>query len=179
MFTKKPAGPKAPWAVRLLTADFLVDGFCDTEAHPEGWPFFTPQTGTAPAGLLWLDRPRFTPVAAGMTPQPAVSQWVLPYSSNYVALMPFDDASLAAMRKNAADDKYAKAAVVHVGPFAIRGQLMSPYEATSYMSTMAHHLSYTMTDVEIEYRGPNPQFTGLKSPLALVRTHLLQGIGLL
>ena len=62
MFAKKPAGPKAPWAVRLLTADFLVDGYSDTEAHPESWPFFTPQTGASPAGLLWLDRPRFTPV---------------------------------------------------------------------------------------------------------------------
>jgi hypothetical protein len=179
MFTKKPATPKAPWAVRLLTTDFLVDGYSDNETHPESWPFFTPATGTAPAGLLWLDRPRFTPVSTGTPPQPPASQWMLPFSASYVAVLPFDDASLAAMSKNAADRKNAFPAIVHVGPFALRGKLMSEYAAVSYMSTMATHMSYVMQEVEIEYRGPNPGFTGLKSPLALVRTHLLQGIAFL
>jgi len=179
MFTKKPTGPKAPWAVRLLTTDFLVDGFTDTEAHPDTWPFFSPQTGSPPTGLLWLDSPRFTPVAAGTPPQAAVKQWVVPYSSQYVAVMPFDNTSLAAVRKNADSHKYAHAAVLHVGPFAIRGQLLSTYEAVSYLSTMAAHLSFAMQDAEIESRLPNPQFGVLKAPLVLVRAQLLQGIGLL
>ena len=178
MFAKKPNAPKAPWAVRLLTPDFLVDGFTDTEAHPETWPFFTTAVGSTPSGLLWLASPRFTPVASGSAPPPAVTQWLVPYSGNFVALMPFDNASLAAVRKNIADLKYPHAATLYVGPFALRGGLLSNYEAVSYMSTMSGHQCLAMQDVEIEYRLPNPSFTGLKAPLVLVRTHLLQGIGL-
>src|SRR3569832_1770705 len=125
MFAKKPAVPKAPWAVRLLTPDFLVDGFCDNEAHPESWPFFTAYTDAATKALLWLDAPRFTVVAAGGAPPLDVKQWVAPYGGQHVALLPVYEASLAAIRKNIACHKYAFAAVLHAGPFSVRGQLLS------------------------------------------------------
>ena len=179
MFQKKPTIPKAPWAVRLLTPDFLVDGFTDSEAHPEIWPFFTTEIGASPTGLLWLDAPKFTPVIAGTPVPPAVSQWVLPFAGEFMAVMPFDDACLAAVRKNIASLKSPHAVVVHAGPFALRGQLLSEYAAVSYLSTMSAHMTLAIQDVEIEYRRPNPNFTGLKAPLVLVHTRALQGIGLL
>jgi len=179
MFQKKPSAPKAPWTVRVLTADFLVDGFADTEAHPESWAFFTTAVGSTPTGLLWLDGPKFTPVIAGVAAPPAVRQWVLPFTGDFTALMPFDDACLAAVRKNIASLKEPHAALVHAGPFALRGQLLSEYGAVSYLSTMSGHLSLAMQDVEIEYLRPNPGFSGLKAPLVLLHTRALQGIGLL
>jgi hypothetical protein len=179
MFSKKPAGPKAPWAVRMLTPDFLVDGFSDTEAHPESWPFFAPHSGNVPTGMLWLDNPSFLPVTAEASAPPAVSQWVVPYSSNYVAVMPFDMASLAAVRKNAERQKNSFATVLYVGPFSIRGRLLSEYGAVPYLSTMAGHLSLAVQDAEIACRLPNPRMTAFKAPMVLVRTQLLQGIGLL
>ena len=179
MFSKKPAAPRAPWAVRLLTPDLLVDGFTDSEAHPESWPFFAPHGGSVPTGMLWLDRPSFLPVTADAVAPTGVSQWVVPYSSNYVAVMPFDNASLAAVRKNTEGQKYSFAAVLYVGPFSIRGKLLSEYEAAPYLSTMAGHLSFAVQDAEIACRLPNPRMTAFKAPMALVRTQLLQGIGLI
>jgi hypothetical protein len=179
MFSKKPTAPKAPWAVRLLTPDFLVDGYTDTEAHPETAPFFAPHGSSLPTGMLWLDSPRFTPVAAGAALPPAISQWVLPYSSNHVAVLPFDAASLAAVRKNAENFKYSFKAALAVGPYMIRGLLMSDYEAVSYLSLMAGRLSLAVQDAEIECRLPQTQMAAFKAPMVLVRTLLLQGIGLL
>ena len=179
MFSKKPATAKAAWAVRLLTPDFLVDGYADSEAHPESRPFFTPDTGSTPAGTLWLETPRFTQLVTGAAAAPSVSRWLLPYNGHYAALLPFDNASLAAVTKNAQNHKYAFPAVLHVGPFAINGQLLSEYEAVDYLNTMANHACLAMREVEISYRLPGAQMAAFKAPLALVRTQLLQGIGLL
>jgi len=179
MFSKKPAAPKAPWAVRLLTPDFMVDGYTDTDAHPESWPFFTPEVGSTPSGMLWLGTPRFMPLVTGGTTTPNVSRWLLPYHSSYAALLPFDNASLEAVTKNVQNQKYAVPAVLHVGPFALQGQLLSAYETIPYLSNMAGHLCLAMRAVEISYRLPGAQMAAFKTPLALVRTQLLQGIGLI
>jgi hypothetical protein len=178
VFGKKPATTKAPWAIRVLTPDFLIDGYHDTEAHPESWPFFTPQSGSPPEAMLWLASPRFTPVAAGAVVPPPVTNWLLPYNGSFVAVMPFDDASLAGMQKNASREKYPFPAVLYVGPFTIRGQLLSPYQNPAEFAMIAGHLNVVVVNAEFEYRLPGAQFTGLKTPLALVRTQLLQGFGL-
>jgi hypothetical protein len=179
MFSKKPAMAPALWAVRLLTPEYVVDGYSDNAAHPESWPFFGPQGSTAHPGLLWLDGPRFTAVAAGGSVPANVRQWVVPYSSSYVAVLPNDAASLAAARKSAEGHKFSFAAVLTVGPYSIRGQLMSEYEAVSNLGMMAGRLSLAVQEAEIECRLPQSPLAAFKAPLVVVRTQLLQGIGLL
>ena len=178
MFSHKPAPPKTPWAVRVLTPDFLVDGYTDTDAHPDSWPFFGPQTGRLEAIFLWLSSPRFTPTSAASGAPPNVSAWLVPYTGDLVAVLPFDDASLAAMQKNAADAKHAFAAVLLAGPYLIRGQLLSLYEKPDDIAVMSGHHSLAVANAEIEYRLPGAQFTGLKSPLMIVHTRHMQGLAL-
>jgi hypothetical protein len=175
MFSKKPSTPKAPWAIRLLTPDFLIDGYYDTEAHPESWPFFSVEIGATPLAVSWLASPRFTPVTTGAGPVPAVVNYRLPDTGNFAAMMPFDDARLAAMRKNGSSQKYPFGAALDVGPYAIRGQLLRPYQKPDDLGLLAGHLSLVVLNTEIEYRLPGAKFTGLRAPWMLVRTHLLQG----
>ena len=178
MFSKKPAIPKAPWAVRVLTPDFLIDGQVDTEAHPESWEFFSPSVSRNDSGLLWLNAPRFTATSANSGAAPAVSTWVVPLSGGVVAVLPFDNASLAEMQKNVADFNHPYPALLHVGPFAIRGQLLSEFDKAADVSNMAGYHSLAVANAEIEYRLPGAAFTGLKSPLMLVHMRRLQGFAL-
>ena len=179
MFGKKPAPPKAPWAVRLLTPDFVVDGYLDFEEHPESWPFFTPQAAATTTATLWLDAPRFTPTSATAGAPPEVSQWLVPFDNSHVAVLPLDEASLAAMRKNASSYRFPIAAVVHLGPYVVHGQLLSCYEDVADLSTLTHNRCLAMQDATIERRRPGAPFAGLQAPLVMLNGHWLAGIGLI
>jgi hypothetical protein len=179
MFAKKGVAPKAPWAVRLLTPDFLIDGYVDLEAHSEGAPFFQRQTGTLPLAALWLTSARFQATGPSSGPAPAANNWSLAYSAAFVAVIPNDEPSLTATRAYTSDLRSAFPAELYVGPYAIRGQLLSPAAHTGDFAMLGSYLSLVVKDAEIDYRLPGAQLSGLKAPLAVVRTLLLQGIGLL
>jgi hypothetical protein len=179
MFGKKGVAPKAPWAVRLLTPDFLIDGYTDLDSHSEGAPFFQRQTGSMPLGALWLTSVRFQATGPSSGTAPTANNWSLAYSAAFVAAIPNDEASLTATRLNIADLRNAFQAELFVGPYAIRGQLLSPAAHAGDFAMFGSYHSLVVKDAVIDYRLPGAQLTGLKAPLAVVRTLLLQGIGLL
>ncbi len=178
MFSKKPAQPKAPWAIRVLTPDYLIDGALDSDEHPESWPFFSPEADVSSGGMLYLASPRFTPVSPNAGAPPTVSQWLLPGDGLYAAVMPLDEAGLAALRKSVSSFKHTFAAVLHAGPYAIWGQLLSNFESAGDLYNLARHRNLAVQDATIEHRQPGAAFAGLKAPLVMVSMRQLLGIGL-
>ncbi len=178
MFAKKPPVPKAPWSLRVLTPDFVVDGYHDPDQHSGSGPFFSPEPAETTMATLWLDAPRFTPASPGAGAPPVVSQWLVPFTGSYVAVVPLDATSLAVMRRNVANYKHPFAAVLHVGPYAVFGQLLSDFDDVNDLDILAHHRNLAVQDATVEHRLPGAPFAGLQAPLVMFNGRWVVGIGL-
>src|SRR5712692_5574900 len=141
MIAKKGVAPKPPWAVRLLTPDFLIDGYTDLDTHSEGAPFFQRQTGSMPLAALWLTSARFQATGPSSGPAPAADNWSLAYSAAFVAVIPNDEPSLTATRAYTSDLRKAFQAELYVGPYAIRGELLSPAAHAGDFAMLGSYLS--------------------------------------
>ena len=171
-----PTSPKPPSAVQVLTLDYLIDGYTDVE---EAWAFFENLSrSTSPTTILSLSSVRLHSTGSLAELTPAPSTWQMPYEAALVAVLPRDEASLAYATKKNAGLRYAFPAVVSVGPYAIRGKLLSSQADIRDLTFLYVYRSLVLREAEINCLKPGSQLTGLQAPLAIVHTELLQGISL-
>jgi hypothetical protein len=174
MFGKKKA-PKAPWSVQLLTTDYLVDGHLDGE-DPTGPWFLHVQGADLAMATLTLTEASFQPTAGQNILETQAAKWVLPSTGLYVAAIPRDADSLAYCANRNSGSKHPIPAVVFVGPYALRGTILSP---DNDLDILAGYLTFAMQDVVIDSLAPGARLKALAAPYVIVRTLLVQGIGLL
>lgn len=180
MFGNKSVSQKSSWAVQVLTPDYLVDGYFDSEEDKmETAILFKADKDpniydTGNVHFLTLTSARLQPISPVNNPINSVvlPKWNMSAMSVFVAIIPRDEASTAYfMKMNPA--KHAIAADVYVGPYIIHGTIVSP--ESDLMELTAYH-TFAVRDAEIEHLYSGTPLTGLKMPCLLVNTHLLQGI---
>jgi hypothetical protein len=172
VFGKKQSTPKLPWSVQLLTTEYLVDGNLDGD-DPTGPWFLHVQSGEIAMSTLTLTQARIQATGALSVTMPAAAKWILPSTATFVACIPRDEASTAYAVKQNSSSKHAIAGVVFVGPYAIRGTILSP---NANLDILSGYGTFAMQQAVIDGLAPGARLTGLAAPYVLVRTMLLHGI---
>ena len=171
MFGKKQA-PKAPWSVQLLTTEYLVDGHLDGD-DPDGPWFLHVQPKEMAMATLTLTQASFQPTGGQNIVPTQAAKWVLPSTAQFVAVIPRDEGSRAYCNNRNSSSKHPFPAVVFVGPYAMRGTIMSP---DADLDILAGYETFAMQDVVIDNLAPGSQLKGQAAPYVIVRTLLMHGI---
>ena len=172
MFAKKPSTPKPLWAVQLLTTEYLVDGSLDYDDPTGSW-FLQVQAGDLAMATLNLTQARFQPTGGLNVTMPTAAKWTLPSTGLFVACIPRDEASTAYALKHNSSSRNPISAVVFVGPYAIRGTILSP---DKNLDILGGYQAFAMEQAVIDCLVPGSRLTGLAAPYLLVRSLLLHGI---
>jgi hypothetical protein len=173
MFAKKPSTPKPLWAVQLLTTEYLVDGSLDYDDSSGSWWFLEAQAGQLALETLNLKQASFQPTAGLNVSMPAAATWSTPSTAAYVACIPRDEASTAYALKQNSSWRNPIPAVVFVGPYSIRGNILSREQQLGSMQISG---IFPMQQAVIDCLAPGARLTGLAAPYLLVHSLLLHGI---
>jgi len=172
MFGKKPAAAKPLWSVQLLTPDYLVDGRLDGD-DPTGPWFLTVQPQDREVATLTLSQASVQPTGALTATLPAGGNWLLPSTGQFVAVIPRDEASTAYALKHKGSSQHPIPALVFVGPYAIRGTVLSP---DKYLEILSGYQTFLMQDATIDCLAPGSRLSSLSAPYAVVSAQLLHGL---
>ena len=151
---------RSQWAVQVLTRDYLIEGNLDGERDKYSFRLVGHDVGT-----VILTSARFQPATTLAVPaRPPVPQ-VLIHGDELVALIPRDEAGTTEDMKNNAPFKYPVPAEVYVGPYVIRGQVLS---MDKNLRVFATYVGFVVQDAVVDCLLPGAQLTGLKAPYLLV-----------
>ena len=167
MVKKKESPPPALMAVRILTLDYLIDGYVEDQAL---WP----------AAGTQLTSVRLEPTGSLVPPASTAANWLLLSTTPVVAGIPRDAASEAYLRKRY-DTEFPLPVQMYVGPYLIQGKLLRRDATTDPFKLAATYKQAVLVqEAVIDCLLPGARLKQLSAPLALVRTeHLLQGMVLL
>ena len=160
------------WSVQVLTPDYLIDGNFDSK-DVGGLSFFSMQTGSnVPVASLQLSSALLQPTGNLAMPITPVAKWITSFNDAFVGVIPLDEPSTAhALKNNKAP--HPVPADVYVGPYLIRGIVMSPDKNLEILGDV---LSFLVQNARITCLTSGAQMTEIRAPNMLVRTLLLQGI---
>jgi len=158
MFTLE--SPKSRWAIQVLTLDYLIDGYIDGDRDKYWFRVAGRDVSATPVASA-----RFHPTGNLAVATPPTVPWVLVYGDRLVALIPRDDASTATARQTNAAFKYAVPADVYVGPYVIRGQVLSQDMS---LRVFEGYVGFPVQDAEISCLIPGAQLPDLQVPYMLV-----------
>ena len=163
----------SPWMVQVLTREYLIEGF--TEADDDlGSSFLEVEVGEDMSGsLLALSQPNIQPTGAATMAAPPNSKYVLPANTEFVAILPGNNSSLAYAVKHAGSGNKPIGAVVTAAHYVIRGVILCPGTGLEMLSDYA---LFAMQDATVDYVGPGARLTNLDAPFILVRTSQVSGI---
>ena len=163
------APPQSPWAVQILTTDYLIDGWMDGARYRM---CFNVTTGSDED--IFLASTRVQPTGP-VPPLPApISAWTQVFRESVVAIIPRDEPSLAWARKWNADWRIPIPAEAFVGPYVIRGAILS---TDRRVRVWAGYKGFVAQDVEIECRLLGANLPSFKAPYVVVgdrHRHLLR-----
>jgi hypothetical protein len=159
-----PSVSKSPWAVQLLTFDYLIDGYIDGDREHYNLTLVYLVKGGAVN--MHLTSVRFQPTRNSALPTPPPAPWALVYGDGLVAVIPRDEAGTTFVTKKNADlFKVAVPAEVYVGPYVLRGKVLSPDKE---LTVFESYRRFAMQDAEISCLLPGALLTGLQAPYVLV-----------
>jgi hypothetical protein len=168
--TAHPKG--ALWALQLLTPDYLIDGFCDTDRYPIFTFSSTNYQNCLPTDALQLSSTTIRPTGSLTVPVDSAPNWNVTFYNGFIAVIPKDEASTHFFRSNLS--QYPTVPVdVYVGPYIICGAL--PIEKREFKK-LEFLFSFVVRDAEIDCLWPNSFLHNYKVPYAMVRTLQVQGI---
>jgi len=170
MFGKKQPA-RAPWSVQLLTTDYLISGHLDGDST--GATFLHVQKEKLAWAMLTLTDAQCEATAGLAAPPALVPEWVLTNMAQFVALLPRDEGSLAYCAKKNNSSNHPFAAEVYVGPYVLRGTLLSTDTSLDFL---ADYATFVMQTVVIDSLAPGARLRGLAAPYVIVRSLLLHGI---
>jgi hypothetical protein len=110
------------WAVRVLTADYLIDGWVDPESYTTRLSSF--KVNANPDTPLWLAAPRFQQTHSAAALISASDRKVAIYFDSLIAVIPADEPSLASARKENSMLQYPIPAELHAGSYRITGDVL-------------------------------------------------------
>jgi hypothetical protein len=160
--------PSAQWAIQVLTLDYLIDGSLDADRDKNSFRLMGHDVSPVP-----VTSARFRAAGAYSLPQLPATPWLLIYGDQLVALIPRDEAGLAAARMFNAAFKVAVPAEVYAGPYVIRGQVLSP---DGSLRVFEGYTGFPVQDAEIKSLIPGAQLGLLKAPYVLVMSRHKQAL---
>ena len=166
--SKKPPVSEMPWAIQVLTTEYLMDGTVQPDVYRSpaynGDLFVAASDTVGESGLktfqfLHLTAVQVKPTGNLTTPVQSFSEWRLAACANVVAIIPNDDASQQAAQKAFKHCKYPVGAVVYAGPYRIRGTALSDSAGSLHAPLMTEWSLLPIQEAEID-----SQLPGLDSP---------------
>jgi len=165
-----PPLSQSQWVVQVLTLDYLIDGYTDERGSAAGFLHLISYKGKFLS--MWLASARLQPTGSQSVPVHQASICTIPLNDAFVGVIPRDEAS-AQYAQNARNDMplYAVQAEAYVGPYVMRGTLLSPNRNIADIDS-----SFAMQDAEIDCLTPGAQLHGLRVPYIVVHSPLIQAI---
>ena len=162
----------ALWALQLLTPDYLVDGFCDTDRYPI-FTFSTTNYHTCiPTDALQLIQTTVRTTSGLVLPEGDIPNWNVTFYNGFIAVIPKDEASTHFFYSNLGH--YPDVPVdVYAGPYVFHGTL--PIEKEEFKK-LEFLFSIVLKDVEIDCLWPNSTLRNYRVTYAMLRTLHIQGI---
>ncbi len=177
---KKPPVPKLPWAMQILTTEYLIEGLVQPQEYQFDdkdlfWNAFhgtVNEVGTKTFANKRLTDVQVQPTGSLAVPKQAYSQWRLTPSASLVAIIPNDDASRQAAQAACPDYKYPLRGVVYAGPYRI--------QCTVLLTNADHtnlYYEWSLLPVQAAEILPSGQFAGLQVPWLFLNSGVVHGIG--
>jgi hypothetical protein len=163
----------SPWAIQVLTLDYLIDGVINPNIATN-LSFLQVSFTSTPSGSLSLKSTMVQPTGSAEAPTGNISRWLVSFKPGLIGVIPRSEPGRAYVLKHTGGD-YPCAAELRIGPYAIRGTLLSPYKPRD-IANITGDLSFAMQDVEIDCVSADGKLKGLKASVMVLCTHLLQGI---
>jgi hypothetical protein len=163
-----------PWAIQLLTPDYLIYGFIDSEASDRYYTLTSAETSSTPSTcVVHLTQATFRPASNLVPIDPSPTEWYSVGWNAFLAVMPWDQASVDYLVKESSH-KSLIPADIYIGPYLIQGKVWSRNKSGTDLSFLAYAHRFIVQDVCINCLLPGSQLHDLKAPFAVLRTHLLQ-----
>jgi hypothetical protein len=161
-----------PWAIQVLTLDYLIDGQIDGGNMLQAAVF---NLNNVNAGLapMMLTSIQVQPTGSLAVPSDHLPSWTIAFNQTIIGVIPRDEKSVAEFKKWSTQKNTVTVEMV-IGPYCVRG--------TAYHRLNAEHLqklsevNLALKDVEIDRITLDSKVKGLKVPFMIVFTELLQGI---
>jgi hypothetical protein len=163
--------PSTLWAMRVLTNDYLIDGFIDPKTQAARLSIYG--YGSDSNAPIWLASARFQATHDFAAPVPAADKRAAVYFDSLIAIMPADEPGMTSVLKQNSAYQYPLSAKIYTGSYHINGNVMCAdkqfrgYEETRIL---------ILRDVEINHRRPGSQLTGLKAPFIMLATRQIQAL---
>jgi hypothetical protein len=161
-----------PWAVTVLTLDYLIDGQIDG-SNPLQAAVFNRNNVEAGLAPLTLTSIQVQPTGSLAVPSDHLSSWTIAFNQTVIGMIPRDEKSAAEFVKYNTLKNTVTAEMV-VGPYFIRGTVFHRLNADTLFRLAEADLA--MRDIEIDRITPDSKLKGQKVPFMIVRTDLIQGI---
>ncbi len=183
---KQPAEPKAPWAIQILTTEYLIDGRIPPAVYDSGGvDLFAliamegdhDDSGIATLQFVSLAGARLQPTGNLATPAESFAEWTLVACANLVAIIPNDDASQAAVRKAFEMCEHTIDAVIYAGPYRIRGVIQSQNADQLELPVMSTWSGLPVCNATVDSQVPGASFAGLRVPWLVVNAITIHGVG--
>jgi hypothetical protein len=166
MFTLEPS--QKYWSVQILTHDYLIDGYIDGDRDKYIFRLIGHDVSPIPVVSARL---RSTGILNIQQREPI--QRMVVYGDQLVALIPRDEVSLSAARQTNTAFKVAAPGEVYVGPYMIRGNVMS---LDGSLRVFATYTGFVIEDAEITCLTPDSPLTNLTAPYVLVMSRQKQAM---
>lgn len=171
----RPAETPAYFTVRVLTHDYLVDGWLEKKTETNRLSVYGYRSDLeAP---LWLASPRLYPAheLAGELPAgdaPTGGRAAV-YPDSIVAVIPADPAAIEAVAKQNGPFQYPLPVELRAGRYRIRGSVLC---SDKQLRNFEQVRVLLLREAEIDCLLPNSRLVGLKAPYALVMAPQVQAL---
>jgi hypothetical protein len=161
-----------PWAIQVLTMDYLIAGQIDGSDILQQAIFSLPGRHLDSRTAVTLTSVQIQPTGSLPVPGGSISSWTLGVPLGVIGVIPRDEKSMAEVLRNKNEKETVPVGML-IGPYVIRGTL---YVNPKYVLRATGENGLTLKNVEIDRITPDSILKGLKAPAMVVSTHLLQGM---
>jgi hypothetical protein len=173
---KKKAEPAVPWAIQVLTTEYLVEGY----VRPDDDPFLEiSDENLDNTSSLQLTNVSVRPTGGLAAPARSYPVWNLIFWNRVVALIPRDDASLAAARQLEESRTHPLEVEVYIGPYRVLGTLHLSQPDVTDAWTPGVEMFAVLTDATLENLTPGAQVDKLTAPWLMLNGSQMHGFAVL
>lgn len=163
--------PSPMWAVRVLTADYLIDGWVDPKTYTPRLSSF--MVNANPDAPLWLAAPRFQQTHSAAAPISASDRKVAVYFDSLIAVIPADEPSLASARKENSALQYPIPAELYVGTYGITGEVLI---LDKRFTAFDEKRVFVVQNAAIDCLLPNTTLSRIHAPYLFVASRQIQAM---
>lgn len=165
------ANSSSPWVMRVLTNDYLIDGYLDPKYETKRLSVYG-YSGDSSAPIR-LASAKFHPTHNIAAPVSATGKSVAVYFDSLIAVIPADAASTESAIKQNSTFQYPLPAEIRAGAYRITGNVMcSDKQFRGYDEARV----LIVRDAQIDHTLPDAKLGKLQAPYALVASRQIQAM---